>query len=103
MNSYQGINSEELQKDILKLDYQNNEINKELTEFCIIKKEIEKKYTTPINQEEINNILNHKIEMLKTNRDNDISLLKDKIILYDNVVKETENKLDKVETNIVIE
>ena len=37
--------------------------------------------------------------MLKANRDNDISLLKDKIILYDNVVKETENKLDKVEND----
>lgn len=103
MNNYQGISEEELQNDIIKLEYQNNEINKELKEFYNIKNELEKKYTSPVDQSEINNNLQKKINMLRNNRDNDINLLKDKIILYENLSKETKNKLSKVETNTIVE
>ena len=98
----QGIEKDNLIQDISKLDYQNIEINKELRNIYNIKKELEKNYTSPINQEDINNSLNKKIDLLNTNRNNEIELLKDKVIEYNKVTKETEKIFDKVETNIVI-
>jgi len=98
----QGIEKDNLIQDISKLDYQNIEINKELRNIYNIKKELEKNYTSPINQEDINDSLNKKIDLLNTNRNNEIELLKDKVIEYNKVTKETEKIFDKVETNIVI-
>ena len=98
----QGIEKDNLIQDISKLDYQNIEINKELRNIYNIKKELEKNYTSPINQEDINDSLNKKIELLNTNRNNEIELLKDKVIEYNKLTKETEEIFDKVETNIVI-
>ena len=103
MNSYQGITKDELEKDILKLDYQNNEIFKELKEALGIIKQLGIKYTSPIDQSEINNSIRYNIDMLRTNRDNDINLLRDKIKQYNNTTEETEKIISKVETNIVIE
>ena len=103
MNNYQGISEEQLQSDIIKLEYQNNEINKELVEFCNIKNELEKKYTSPIDQNEINDNLQKKINQLRNNRDNDINLLKDKIIIYENLIEDTKNKISKIETNTIVE
>ena len=98
----QGIEKDNLKQDISKLDYQNTEINKELRNIYNIKKELEKNYTSPINQEDINESLNKKIELLNTNRNNEIELLKDKVIEYNKLTKETEEIFDKVETNVVI-
>ena len=98
----QGIEKDNLIQDISKLDYQNIEINKELRNIYNIKKELEKNYTSPINQEDINDSLNKKIDLLNTNRNNEIELLKSKVIEYNKVTKETEEIFDKVETNIVI-
>ena len=98
----QGIEKDNLKQDISKLDYQNTEINKELRNIYNIKKELEKNYTSPINQEDINEGLNKKIELLNTNRNNEIELLKDKVIEYNKLTKETEEIFDKVETNVVI-
>ncbi len=98
----QGIEKDNLIQDISKLDYQNIEINKELRNIYNIKKELEKNYTSPINQEDINDSLNKKIDLLNTNRNNEIELLKSKVIEYNKLTKETEEIFDKVETNIVI-
>ena len=98
----QGIEKDNLIQDISKLDYQNTEINKELRNIYNLKKELEKNYTSPINQEDINDSLNKKIDLLNTNRNNEIELLKDKVIEYNKVTKETEEIFDKVETNVVI-
>ena len=98
----QGIEKDNLKQDISKLDYQNTEINKELRNIYNIKKELEKNYTSPINQEDINDSLNKKIDLLNTNRNNEIELLKSKVIEYNKLTKETEEIFDKVETNVVI-
>ena len=99
---YQGINRDNLIKDITKLEYQNGEINKELKEFCNIKKSLERKYTSPTSQEEINNNMQKKVNSLRNNRDNEINLFKDKIILYDKTTKKTEEIFNSVKTDIKI-
>ena len=99
----QGINSDALDKDIIKLDYYNNEINKNLKEYYNIKKELENNYTSPSSQDEIDNVINSKIDMLYTNRNNVTNLLQEKIVLYKNVIKKTKDTFNKVENHITIE
>lgn len=97
----QGIEKDNLKQDILKLDYQNNEINKELRNFYNIKSELEKNYTSPINQENINKELNKKIDQLNTNRNNEIELLKSKVMQYSNLEKETEKIIKEMEQKLL--
>ena len=97
----QGIEKDNLKQDILKLDYQNNEINKELRNFYNIKNELEKNYTSPINQENINKELNKKIDQLNTNRNNEIELLKSKVMQYSNLEKETEKIIKEMEQKLL--
>jgi len=99
---FQGINRDGLIKDITKLEYQNNEIYKELKVFCTLKNDLESKYTTPTSQIDINNNLENKITDLKINRENEIELLKGKIILYDKTTNETEDIFRKVKTSVKI-
>lgn len=96
----QGINSDNLKKDIIKLEYQNNEINKNLKEFYFLKTSMEKEYTSPISQEEIDYDINNKINILCKNKEKDIDLLKSKIPKYANITEETETTIKKVEVNI---
>ena len=98
----QGIEKDNLKQDILKLDYQNTEINKELRNFYNIKIELDKNYTTPISQENINKELNKKIEQLNTNRNNEIELLKSKVMQYTSLEKETEKIIKEMEQKLSI-
>ena len=98
----QGIEKDNLKQDILKLDYQNIEINKELRNIYNIKSELDKNYTSPINQENINKELNKKIEQLNTNRNNEIELLKSKVMQYSNLENETEKIIKGIEQKLLI-
>ena len=70
----EGIKDVSLKEDINKIDYKNNELDKDLSEILSLKKELEKKYTIPVSQEEIDFALKNKIDTLKENR-NQVSLL----------------------------
>ena len=98
-----GIEKDNLIKDIEKLEYQNNEINKDLSVFYSIKKDLEKSYTSPTSQGDVDNAFQRKVNTLRTNRENEIRLLKDKVTLYTNVTKKTEKVFSSVKTSIKIE
>lgn len=99
----QGIEKDNLKIDINKLEYQNNEINKDLKEIFSIKQQLDSNYTNPINQDEINNSLQSKIDLLRENRNREIELFKDKIIQYKELTAETEVTFNSVKTDIKVE
>lgn len=98
--SFEGIRDFNLEDDIKKIEYKNLELNKNLSEIYNLKKELEKKYTSPVKQDEIDFNLKNKIDTLRENRNRVSLLLKKALDVHLKAKNETELIIQKVDTKI---
>ena len=87
----QGINADNLEKDIQELEYYKDLIKSDMNECFELKQDIEKYYTVPESQTTINNEINTKIQTTIKNKTSEIDLFKSKLTLYAEVVNKTES------------